>query len=128
MSSLPSGRLSPHFTREEFACNHCGQLPCDPPQNLLDLLESVRTHFNAPTVVLSGYRCETHNTNVGGAPKTKKSKGSQHMQVTAADIAVKDVHPHVVHEYLAKLLKGKGGLGKYSTFTHVDVRSTPARW
>ena len=122
MSSLPSGRLSPHFTREEFACNHCGQLPYDPPQPLLDLLESVRTHFNAPTIVLSGYRCETHNKNVGGAKKSKHLKG------IAADIAVKDVHPHLVHAYLAKILKGKGGLGKYPTFTHVDVRGTPARW
>lgn len=122
MSALPSGKLSPHFTREEFACNHCGKLPHDPPKELLDLLEAVRTHFNVPTVVLSGYRCETHNTNVGGAKKSKHLKG------IAADIAVKGVHPHVVHEYLAKLMKGKGGIGKYSTFTHVDVRSTPARW
>jgi uncharacterized protein YcbK (DUF882 family) len=82
----------------------------------------VRTHFNAPTVVLSGYRCETHNKNVGGAKKSKHLKG------IAADIAVKDVHPHLVHAYLAKILKGKGGLGKFSTFTHVDVRGTPARW
>jgi uncharacterized protein YcbK (DUF882 family) len=59
---------------------------------------------------------------VGGAKKSKHLKG------IATDIAVKDVHPHLVHTYLAKLLKGKGGLGKYSTFTHVDVRSTPARW
>ena len=122
MSSLPSDRLSPHFTREEFACNHCGQLPCDPPQNLLDLLEAVRTHFNAPTIVLSGYRCETHNKNVGGAKKSKHLKG------IATDIAVKDVHPNLVHAYLAKIMKGRGGLGKYSTFTHVDVRGTPARW
>jgi uncharacterized protein YcbK (DUF882 family) len=119
---LPTGSLSQHFTREEFACNHCGALPQDPPQQLLGWLESVREHFNAPTVVISGYRCPVHNKNVGGAPKSK------HMLVIAADISVKDVHPHVVHAYLTKLLKGRGGLGKYPTFTHVDCRPSPARW
>ncbi len=123
MNVLPSGQLSANFTREEFACNHCGTLPNDPPRELLEILETTRAHFdNVPVIVISGYRCPVHNANVGG------SKKSKHMDCIAADIAVKGVHPHNVYNYLVTLLKGKGGLGKYSTFTHVDVRSTPARW
>jgi Uncharacterized protein conserved in bacteria len=121
-SLLPAGKLSLHFTREEFACNHCGQLPVDPPAELLLLLEKVREHFNTPVIILGGYRCEAHNRHVGGA------KNSQHKSVTAADITVQNIHPHVVHAYLKQLLNGTGGLGKYATFTHVDVRSIPARW
>jgi uncharacterized protein YcbK (DUF882 family) len=121
---LPVGYLSPNFTREEFTCNHCGKLPADmPPPELVAILQQVRDHFNAPVVVASGYRCPIHNANVGGA------KNSQHLVGTAADIAVQGVHAHTVYDYISKLLAGTGGLGKYDTFTHVDVRlGNLARW
>jgi len=117
-----TGKLSKHFRREEFACNHCGKLLQDPPRKLLDWLESVREHFRAPTVIISGYRCPTHNTNVGGA------KHSKHMDGIAADIAVQGIHAHQVHAYLKRLIGDEGGLGKYETFTHIDTRWKKSRW
>jgi uncharacterized protein YcbK (DUF882 family) len=37
------------------------------------MLEEIRTHFDRPIHILSGYRCPAHNKAVGGAPD------SQHM-------------------------------------------------
>jgi hypothetical protein len=123
-SPLPPGQLSANFNESEFKCKCCGQLPAGkPPQQLVDILQSVRDHFGQPVTINSGYRCPSHNAAVGGATK------SQHMDGIAADISVKDVKPSDVYAYIEKLLAGTGGLGKYSTFTHVDVRTKgPARW
>ena len=119
---LPEGYLSPHFRESEFACNHCGKLhPDGVPQSLVDALEDIRAHYdNVPVSINSGYRCPTHNANVGGAP------ASEHLKGRAADFTVKGVDPARVHADLDPYWSG--GLGKYNTFTHIDVRGHRARW
>ena len=120
---MKDGYHTEHFRRSEFTCNHCHELPHDPPEKLLAILEDVREHFGAPVSVHSGYRCPVHNRHVGGA------KHSQHVQGTACDFHVIGVHPHTVHSYLMEVMDGYGGLGQYTNFTHCDVRNHgPARW
>ena len=116
--------LSPHFRKADFACNHCGDLgPTEISAELLDVLEELRAHFgHKPVTITSGYRCQTHNTNVGSTEQ------SQHRLGTAADIQVKDVAPNTVHAYLVGRYRNKYGIGRYSSFTHIDVRSYMARW
>ena len=112
-------QLSEHFTRSEFACNcGCGQDTVD--VELLPILERVRVHFDEPTTIISGNRCEDYNRTVGGATN------SQHPKSRAADIVVQNVSPATVHAYLDPW--HTGGLGEYPTFTHVDSRSQRARW
>ncbi len=112
-------QLSKHFNRVEFACKcGCGQDTVDVA--LLPTLERVRVHFGSPTTIHSGNRCETYNSKVGGA------KNSQHKKGRAADISVKGVPPAKVFAYLDA--SHPGGLGEYSTFTHVDSREQRARW
>ena len=53
---------------------------------------------------------------------------SQHLYGMAADIVVQGVAPKVVAAYADSLLPGTGGIGIYSTFTHIDVRKTKSRW
>lgn len=125
MSDLPEGYLSPHFRSAEFACNHCGKLHpsgTQPPRELLDVLEAIRAHFGQPVVVYSGYRCPTHNRNVGGATH------SRHMAGDAADIHVSGVSPALVYAFADSLIGARGGVGHYRNFTHVDVRGYRARW
>jgi len=118
---LQPGFVSPHFREAEFACNHCGELASGGiPQELINVLEQVRAHYNQPVTINSGYRCPTHNANVGGATN------SQHLLGTAADIVVKNVSPSKVYADLDPY--HDGGLGKYGTFTHIDVRGSRARW
>jgi len=121
---LPEGYLSPHFREAEFCCNHCGSLEGhEVPEELLRVLELCRAHFSsAPITINSGYRCSIHNANVGS------NEASQHRRATAADIAVKDVAPAKVYDYLITSYPGAYGIGSYPSFTHIDVRSDKARW
>ena len=52
----------------------------------------------------------------------------QHLYGMAADIKVSEVTPKKVADYEETLLQGTGGIGIYDTFTHIDVRTTKARW
>jgi peptidoglycan hydrolase-like protein with peptidoglycan-binding domain len=113
-----------YFERREFACKcgRCGGFPVEPSWELIDVLENIREHFGAAVSISSGVRCKTHNKNVGGADE------SQHLYGTAADIKVKGVSPSKVAAYAETLLPGTGGIGRYKTFTHVDVRAAKSRW
>ena len=97
--------------------------------NLLELannLEVLRAHFNAPVTVNSAYRSPEHNAAVGGA------KNSQHLLGKAADVVIKGVSPNEVADALEFLIEvglmKEGGVGRYDTFTHYDIRGTKARW
>jgi len=119
--SLRIGYLSKNFKKSEFACKGSGKLPSKGmDKNLIELLEQIREHFNAPITINSGYRSPEHNAKVGGA------KGSYHVKGMAADIVVKGVPPSRVYNYLNTF--HNGGLGRYKTFTHIDVRDGKARW
>lgn len=117
--------LSKHFRRSEFACQcKCGFDTAD--AMLVEALEAIREHFKEAVVITSACRCPEHNAKVGGAQKSSKSAGSQHLYGRAADIVVHLTSPATVADYAEKL-----GLstGRYSTFTHIDTRSNgPKRW
>lgn len=86
-------------------------------------MEVIREMFgNKGITVTSWYRDPVSNRRVGGA------RNSQHMQGHAVDFFVDGVRPIDVYEELNGVWGDKGGLGKYSGFTHVDRRGTKARW
>lgn len=116
--------LSQHFRAQEFHCK-CGQDTCVVSfinRKLLTVLEYIRSEFNRPVRITSGYRCPTHNENVGG------SRMSQHVHGNAADIQVDKVDPKDVQDFLEDKYPNQFGIGRYNDFTHIDVRSNPARW
>ncbi|SHK23417.1 Peptidase M15 [Clostridium cavendishii DSM 21758] len=112
-----------HFKSSEFKCTHCGKLPPGGiSQDLMNKLETLRTRLgNHPIIITSGYRCPAHNAAVNGA------SNSQHLYGTAADIQVSGVPASTVYS-VANEIFANGGVGKYSNFTHVDVRGYHARW
>jgi len=117
------GDLSAHFSRHEFACKcGCGFDTVDVAT--LELLEKIRSDCeDNPITINSGCRCAQYNQRVGG------SKASQHMLGRAADFTVDGFSTMRVHIIAGNSLGNSGGLGSYSTFTHVDTRSNgPARW
>lgn len=113
--------LSTNFKVKEFACKD-GSDPVFISQELVEVLQKIRTHFGKPVTINSAYRTATHNKKEGGATY------SQHLYGTAADIVVSGVKPKEVARYAETLLVGKGGIGIYSGFTHVDVREVKSRW
>lgn len=114
-------KLSANFKVKEFACSD-GSDPIFIAPELVEILQKIRTHFKKPVVINSAYRTVTKNKACGGATY------SQHLYGTAADISIKGVSPREVAAYAETLLPKKGGIGLYSTFTHVDVREVKARW
>ena len=115
-------QITPHFKVREFACSDGSDAVFVSP-TLADILENVRVHYGRPVTITSGYRTVSYNKTVSGS-----AAASQHCNGLAADIKVKGVAPADVADYAETLLPGTGGIGRYSTFTHIDVRADKARW
>lgn len=116
-----AAKLSQNFTVKEFACKDGSDLILI-SEELVVILQKIRDYFKAPVTLNSAYRNAKYNKKIGGASK------SQHVCGTAADIVVKGVSPEAVAEYAESLMPTTGGIGLYSSFTHIDVRSKRARW
>lgn len=114
-------KLSTNFRVKEFACSD-GSDPIFIDTDLVNVLQKIRNHFGKSVTITSAYRTPTKNKAVGGQAY------SQHLYGKAADIKVSGVTPKKVAAYAEKLLVNKGGIGTYSTFTHIDVRATKSRW
>ena len=114
-------KLSTNFKVKEFACTD-GSDPIFVDSNLVNVLQKIRTHFGTSVTITSAYRTPGRNKAVGGETY------SQHLYGKAADIKVKGVSPKTVAAYVERIMPKSGGIGTYSTFVHVDVRSTKARW
>lgn len=120
-------KLSENFDSSEFVCFCCGKLPkhgINP--KLIDLLQAIRDKLGRAITVTAkgGYRCPNQNKLSRGRPK------SQHLLGNAADIQVSGMSADEVHYYLSTHFNQRcKGLGRYDTFTHVDVREgVLARW
>ena len=114
-------KLSTNFRVKEFACTD-GSDPIFIDSDLVNVLQKIRTHFGKSVTITSAYRTPSKNKAVGGQTY------SQHLYGKAADIKVNGVSPKKVAAYAETLLKNKGGIGTYNTFTHIDVRATKSRW
>lgn len=114
-------KVSNNFKVGEFSCAD-GSDPIFISPELVSVLQNIRAHFGKPVTITSAYRTAAHNKKVGGV------SDSMHLYGAAADIKVKDVSPRQAAQYAEKLLTGKGGIGVYETFVHIDVRPTKARW
>lgn len=117
---------SAHFKMSEFKCKDGTVVPSmywNNLQKLMNMLEEIRSAVgNRAIFIHSGYRTVSHNNKCGGAKK------SQHLTASAADIKVSGMKPSDVYAICDRLVGSRGGVGKYSTFVHVDVRGKRARW
>ena len=114
-------QLTANFKVRGFACRD-GSDPIFIAPALTEVLQAIRSHFQQPVTVCSGYRTPGYNKKVDGAAY------SQHLYGTAADIQVKGVAPAAVAAFAETLLPDSGGIGIYPTFTHIDVREKRSRW
>ncbi len=113
--------LSSNFRVCEFRCKDDTD-PIFVDSDLVDILQKIRDHFGKAVTITSAFRTASHNKKVGGATY------SQHCYGKAADIKVSGVAASVVADFAETLMPGTGGIGRYSTFTHVDVRKVKSRW
>ena len=71
--------ITKNFTRNEFQCS-CGCSAQIVDEMLVQKLQTIRTVYDTPLKITSGYRCVKHNAAVGGA------KSSKHLYGIAADV------------------------------------------
>lgn len=89
-------------------------------------LDMLRSLFGKPLIITSGYRTATHNSKVGGSPRSK------HLEGIAADIKVagEDAHKLLGIAYTVGFtgigINQAGEWGK--RFIHLDNREQPTIW
>lgn len=143
-------KISSRLKRREFACRcGCGFMACDIElvNSLEELADDIQTKYQAGRCYIiivpvhSGCRCVLHNENVQKKNNPNYKPGtskSMHVKGMAADFHLeietsggrirKKIDPDEVYSLANKKWPNKYGLGKYTTFTHLDVRPNRARW
>lgn len=94
--------------------------------NTAKMLDEIRHRLNAKCTILSAYRSPAYNSCVGG------ENASLHMKYNAIDFRCVSGTPANWHT-VAKAVRASaaqftGGIGKYSTFVHIDTRGYIANW
>lgn len=123
-------RPSAHLTWAELACKDGTPYPeawrATRGLTLAGVFETIREVCgNRPIRVLSAYRSPAHNRAIGGA------RHSQHVEGRALDLkppsgmTVAAFHARI--RAMAETDLRIGGVGRYRTFVHVDIRPRGAR-
>lgn len=119
--------LYPHFKTRGRTRN------CLPPRYMwrniaatLRIIDAMSDRMRTPVnVLLSVYRSPSYNRAVRGRTR------SQHLVNKAIDCTFRGVSPRTVSAVARRLRSEglfKGGVGRYSSFTHIDTRGHNADW
>jgi len=106
-------KLTKDFNLKEFQCPCCGSVKID--SELIKRLQILRDRISKPIIVTSGYRCLSHNKEVGGV------NTSYHTQGLAVDITADGME---LYKLLieARIVGFKGiGIYTFSNFLHLDL-------
>lgn len=106
------------FDRSELACKCCGQVRLMEP--FTNQLKRLRELLQRPMVVNSCCRCEAHNKQIQGHPR------SLHMFTIERGTCAIDIHcPDDAYRHrLMKIALDEGmSVGVYKTFCHIDMRT-----
>lgn len=123
-----STKLSAHFNAQEFKCK-CGDTHDTLiSSELIDKLEQLHTALHCSKIIVtSGYRCPTHDKNVGGTSTGQHTKGN------AADICCYAQDGSIISSKLVCCkaqdigFTGIANIDSSYQYTHVDVR-TSGKW
>ena len=134
-------QLTENFSLAEFESKDGAEFTEEVIGNLIELSKNLQTlrnwlndalPFPVAIKINSGYRSPEHNKAVGGVPNSKHTLG-QAADIVAVNLDTKtELSPSFIANYLELLIDigyiKEGGLGRYKTFTHYDIRGTKARW
>lgn len=121
LAEIEGPRASKHFLIREFDCRDGTPVPKAAHAGVRRLceqvLEPMRQQFGACHVT-SGYRHRAYNAAIGGATASYHIY-DLHPDEPAADVTFQRGTPAQWAAYARRL--GKGGVGQYATFVHVDL-------
>lgn len=107
--------LYPNFSKKEFDCTHCGANQMTPA--FMAKLQSLRTAYEKPMRITSGFRCAQHPI------EARKAKPGAHASGCACDIGVEGQDAHRLLKLAFELgftgigVQQKGG----GRFMHLDT-------
>jgi uncharacterized protein YcbK (DUF882 family) len=128
-------RLSEHFTVEEFDCRDGSKVAERDYKSLEYLcrqyLEPLRRKYGSVRIN-SGFRTKAYNAKIGGASKSYHIYTDHDGNDQAADVHCQQGSPRDWHRTLNAIRtakrNGRGGLGLYDSFVHVDLRDYKSDW
>lgn len=139
------GDLTKNLSRHEFKCG-CGECARTPVDMALPLaIQACSEHFfveeykrvgakleRVAVHITSGYRCLKHNRDIGSHDYSAHVFGmaADHwMEWVYHEGPRKRIPDELIADYYEVVYPNKYGVGRYSTWTHFDVRDDgPARW
>ena len=117
-------QLSAHFNISEFKCKCGGTHNIKIDTDLILMLEKLFSKLNCSKIIVnSGYRCSTHDRNVGG------NGYGQHTKGTAADVVCYDKNGKIISTKIVSCVAqdlgycGIANINNNYTAIHLDVRS-----
>lgn len=90
-----------------------------------DVIDEIRHRLMKPINITCAYRSPAYNAAVGGGER------SQHKQFRAVDFVSSRATGEELYRVAMDLRQSGffvGGIGRYSTFCHVDTRNRNANW
>ena len=128
------GDLTKNISRHELKCkcNNCEVTILD-YEPVIEIVQDTCDYFakensvdKVTLIITSGARCYVYNREVGS------TDNSQHPRACAIDFKIfingRQIDPKLVYAYLDEKYPDSLGLGKYTTFTHIDTRPKKDRW
>jgi zinc D-Ala-D-Ala carboxypeptidase len=108
-----------NFQLSEFKCHCCGAVNMN--HVFLDKLDRARTRAGIPFIIISGFRCQRHNLEVG-------STSDNHTQGIAADVKC-IIGPNRLKLVDALLKENFVRIGVGKDFIHCDINNKiPSLW
>jgi lysozyme len=105
------------------------QLNTDPPRGfwpsllaVVKIADEARHRLGKPLRINSGFRSAAYNRAIKGAV------GSFHTKAAALDLSGSPATLHRILQEMRREGLFRGGIGRYKTFVHVDVRGKNADW
>jgi uncharacterized protein YcbK (DUF882 family) len=122
------GQITPHFRAHEFDCHDGTHWPANVAGQLellcVRFLEPLRRLYG-PVTIVSGYRHESYNRRIGGAPLSYHVWSADRMGI-AVDLRCQRGDPRDWFSSAEQL--GPGGLHAYDSWLHLDSRGARVRW
>jgi len=126
MSKLPPDRINAtsSFSWQELLRNQTELPSLEVLQNLVKIagiLQIYRTKvFKLPITINSGWRSESYNKKIGGAPD------SYHVKGMAIDFIATGYTPPMVYDLMDRI--HFGGVENAPSWTHIDIRNSILRF